>query len=121
MEKKIKEKGVAIFEGLTISNTAVVKLKFRLRYDDMITSVNLLQGLNSDVTLRAKIPNYDAMSLGVFEIDSINFDKDGNAKITFKSFAQNVELENICMLPTADYIQLMFLAVLELPDTEMEV
>lgn len=116
MEKKFKQKGIATFEGLTIGKNKTVQVKFKLRYDEILTSVELLQGLNSDITVRAKTANTKAMNLGLFTIGAINFDKDGNATIPFKSLVDNVNLDNICSLVDEDYIQLQFMAVIELPD-----
>lgn len=120
MEKKFKQKGVASFEGMTIGKNKTVQVKFKLPYDEIITSVELLQGLNTDITVKAKIPNKEAMVLGLFTIGGVNFDRDGNAVIPFKSLTDNVNLDNICSLVDEEYIQLMFLAVLELPDNTDE-
>lgn len=119
-ERQLKQKGIATFEGLTISKSRTVILKVKLRYDEVITSINLLQGLNSDITVHAKVPDRKAMNLGIFTIGAVNFDKDGNATIPFKSMVQNVNLDNICSLTDEDYIQLRFMAVLELPQNEEE-
>lgn len=120
MEKKLKQKGIATFEGLSIGKNKTVQVKFKLRYDEMLTSVNLLQGLNSDITVHAKCGTGKAMNLGLFTIGAVNFDKDGNATIPFKSLTDNVNLESICSLVDEDYIQLRFMAVLELPDSSVE-
>lgn len=116
MEKKIQEKGIASFEGMSVSTGSVVTLKLKLRYDEILTSVNLLQGLQSDITVHAKVPDEKAFSLGVFTINAVNFDKDGNAKITLKSMTDNVNLEKVCQLADEQLIQIRFMAVLELPD-----
>jgi hypothetical protein len=117
-EKKLKQKGVATFEGFQIAKNNTVTLKFKLRYDEIVTSVNLLQGLNTDITIHAKVPNKKAVNLGMFKIGSVNFDKDGNTLVPFKSLVDSVNLDNICSLVDEEYIQLRFLAVLELPDNE---
>lgn len=117
MEKKFKQKGIATFEGLTIGKNKTVQVKFKLRYDEILTSVELLQGLNNDITVHAKTPSSNPMSLGIFTIGSVNFDKDGNATIPFKSLVDNVNLDNICSLVDEEYIQLRFQAIIELPDT----
>lgn len=119
MEKKFKQKGVATFEGLTIGKNQTVQVKFKLRYDEILTSVELLQGLNTDITLQVKASS-GAMSLGIFTIGAINFDKDGNATIPFKSLVENVNLSNICNLVDEEYIQLRFQAIIELPDNSNE-
>ena len=119
MEKKLKQKGVAIFDGMTIGKNKTVQLKFKMRYDEILTSVELLQGLNADITIHAKLPG-GVVNLGIFTIGSVNFDKDGNATIPFKSLVENVNLDNICSLVDEEYVQLRFMAVLELPDNNEE-
>ena len=120
MEKKFKQKGIATFEGMNIGKNKTVQVTFKLRYDEILTSVELLQGLNSDITVQAKCGTSKAMNLGIFTIGAVNFDKDGNAKIPFKSMVDNVNLDNICSLVDEDYIQLRFVAVIELPDNGEE-
>lgn len=116
MEKKFKQKGIVTFEGLNIGKNRTVQVKFKLRYDEILTSVELLQGLNSDITVHAKTAIGSPMNLGIFTIGGINFDKDGNAIIPFKSLVENVNLDNICSLVDEEYIQLRFQAIIELPD-----
>lgn len=118
-EKKFKQKGIAEFQGLSIGKNKTVQVKFKLRYDELLTSVNLLQGLNSDITVHAKCGTGKAMNLGIFTIGAVNFDKDGNAMIPFKSLTDNVNLDNICSLVDEEFIQLGFIAVLELPDSSV--
>lgn len=120
MEKEFKQKGIATFEGLTIGKSKVVTLSVKLRHDEIVTSVELLQGLNNDITVVAKVPDRKPMNLGIFTIGAINFDKDGNAKVPFKSMTDNVNLDNIVQLVEEEYIQLRFMAVLELPDNGEE-
>lgn len=120
MEKKFKQKGVATFQGLSIGSNKTVQLKFKLRYDEILTSVELLQGLNSDITVHAKIGDDKPVNLGIFTIGAVNFDKDGNATIPFKSLVDNVNLDNINSIIDEDYIQLRFMAIIELPDNGSE-
>ena len=116
MEKKFKQKGIATFQGLSIGRNKTVQSKFKLRYDEILTSVELLQGLNSDITVHAKIGDDKPINLGIFTIGAVNFDKDGNATIPFKSLVDNVNLDNINSIIDEDYIQLRFMAIIELPD-----
>lgn len=120
MEKKFKQKGVATFQSLSIRSNKTVQLNFKLRYDEILTSVELLQGLNSDITVHAKIGDDKPVNLGIFTIGAVNFDKDGNATIPFKSLVDNVNLDNINSLIDEDYIQLRFMAIIELPDNGSE-
>lgn len=120
MERKLKQQGIASFEGLIIGKNKTIQVKFKLRYDEILTSVELLQGLNNDITLHAKVPDKKPMNLGIFTIGAINFDKDGNATIPFKSLTDNVNVESICSLVDEELIQLRFQAIIELPDTSVE-
>lgn len=120
MERKLKQQGIASFEGLSIGKNKTIQVKFKLRYDEILTSVELLQGLNNDITLHAKVPDKKPMNLGIFTIGAINFDKDGNATIPFKSLTDNVNVESICSLVNEELIQLRFQAIIELPDTSVE-
>lgn len=120
MERKLKQQGIASFEGLSIGKNKTIQVKFKLRYDEILTSVELLQGLNNDITLYAKVPDKKPMNLGIFTIGAINFDKDGNATIPFKSLTDNVNVESICSLVDEELIQLRFQAIIELPDTSVE-
>mgnify|MGYP007113731302 FL=1 len=120
MERKLKQQGIASFEGMNIGKNKTIQVKFKLRYDEILTSVELLQGLNNDITLHAKVPDKKPMNLGIFTIGAINFDKDGNATIPFKSLTDNVNVESICSLVDEELIQLRFQAIIELPDTSVE-
>lgn len=120
MERKLKQQGIASFEGLSIGKNKTIQVKFKLRYDEILTSVELLQGLNNDITLHAKVPDKKPMNLGIFTIGAINFDKDGNATIPFKSLTDNVNVESVCSLVDEELIQLRFQAIIELPDTSVE-
>lgn len=120
MEKNFKQQGIATFESMSISKSKVVTVTFKLRYDEMLTSINLLQGLNTDITIQAKLVDRKPMNLGIFTVGAINFDRDGNAKIPFKSMVDSVELDNLCQLVDEEYIQLRFLAVLQIETNNEE-
>lgn len=116
----MKKKGIASFDGLTVGKNKTVQVKFKFKYDEMLTSVELLQGLNADITVFAKTPSAKPVELGVFTIGAVNFDRDGNATIPFKSLVDNVNLVNICSLVDEEIIQLRFRALLNLPEPEEE-
>lgn len=120
MEKILKQSGVATLENFSVGKGSVVKLKFKFRYDEIVTSVSLLQAVNTDVTLVAKVDNKDIKNLGLFVIDAVNFDKDRNATAVFKSLTDNVNLNYICDIVDANLIQLGIKAVIEIEEKEGE-
>lgn len=108
---------------MQVTPSKVVKVSFKFRYDEMITSINLLQGLNSDITIHARLSGRKAVNLGLFTIAGVSFDKDGNATVQFKSAFDSVNMDNISEIISFDpddILQLKFLAVLELPDNGEE-
>lgn len=119
--KEVKLKGVSRYAGLNISSSKIVTLTMILGYEEIVTSVKLLQGLNSDITVLAKTGIKKPVSLGMFTVNGVNFDKDGNAKLSLKSMVENVELDNIIsLIDNDDVIQLMFKTIIELPCNEDE-
>lgn len=108
---------------MNITAKKVVNLTFKMRYDEIVTSINLLQGLNTEITVQAKVSGGKAKNLGLFRLDGIRFDRDGNAVLPFKSLLDNVDMENILEvmdMEEEDILQLRFMAVLELPGMEDE-
>lgn len=117
----MKLKGISRFEGMNISSSKVITLNVKMGYEEVVTSVQLLQGLNSDITVLAKLGIGKPKNLGMFKVNGINFDKDGNAKISLKSLTYNVELDNVMEVVNADneeILQLLFKTIIELPDNE---
>lgn len=121
-EKEVKLKGISSYAGLSISASKVVTLNVNLEYSEIVTSVNLLQTLNSDVTVLVKLGLKKPVNLGVFTVNGIKFDKDGNSKVTLKSMIGSVDLDNIMdFVECDDTTQLMFKSIIELPGEVEEV
>lgn len=116
MEKELKLKSPVAFKSINVTANRVVTLKVTMSFSEMITSVNLLTGLNSDINIVAKIGDRKPCNLGTFTIGSVSFDRDGNATIPFKALVEHVNLNNITDMIGEEYIQLRFKALLELPD-----
>lgn len=120
-DKELKLKGISKYSGFSISPQKVVTLNMIMSYGDIVTSVSLLQGLHSDISVFAKLGLKKPAALGVFTINSVNFDKDGNAKVSLKSMLQSVDYDNIMdLILCEDVIQLMFKAIIELPGEAVE-
>lgn len=123
MNRQLKQSSVVKFDSLSVSKSKVVQLKFKMRYDEIVGSINLLQALNSDITLQARINGGKPLSLGMFNLNGMTHDKDGNANLPFKSMLDNVNMNNIFEImgtEAEDIVQLRCMAVLELPDNDSE-
>lgn len=119
-KKEMKAKGVCEFQGFNVSAKNVAKLKVSMRYDEIVTSVNLMQALNTDIDVFARYGG-KVERLGMFKLDAITHDKDGNSKITVASMLDNVEFEKIMELALysqSEITQILFKAVLEIEQKE---
>lgn len=95
----IKVRQVVKYDGHSLSSNGSVNFKLRASYSELVNSIKLMQMLNNDVTIKAKIPGSKVMKLGIFRIKQIVFDGDGESKITFNGLNDFIEMDNLNLLP----------------------
>lgn len=95
----IKVKQVVKYDGHSLSSNGSVNFKLRASYSELVNSIKLMQMLNNDVTIKAKIPGSKVMKLGIFRIKQIVFDGDGESKITLNGLNDFIEMDNLNLLP----------------------
>lgn len=95
----VKVKQVVKYDGHSLSSNGSVNFKLRASYSELVNSIKLMQMLNNDVIIKAKIPGAKVMKLGIFRIKQIVFDGDGESKITFNGLNDFIEMDNLNLLP----------------------
>lgn len=95
----VKVKQVVKYDGHSLSSNGSVNFKLRASYSELVNSIKLMQMLNNDVIVKAKIPGAKVMKLGIFRIKQIVFDGDGESKITFNGLNDFIEMDNLNLLP----------------------
>ena len=115
-EKKVIVKEVVNYKGHSVKANGSVDLNFTAMYDELVNSIACLQMLNNDVSIVAKLPNEKPIELGMYRIKSVIFDGDGESTIKFNSLDQNVELENLGKIITAEKFQVRMTAIVELEE-----
>lgn len=95
----VKVKQVVKYDGHSLSSNGSVNFKLRASYSELVNSIKLMQMLNNDVTIKAKIPGSKIMKLGIFRIKQIVIDGDGESKITFNGLNDFIEMDNLNLLP----------------------
>lgn len=95
----VKVKQVVKYDGHSLSSNGSVNFKLRASYSELVNSIKLMQMLNNDVIIKAKIPGSRVMKLGIFRIKQIVFDGDGESKITFNGLNDFIEMDNLNLLP----------------------
>ena len=100
--KQIGVKEIVKYGGHNLSANGSVNLTLKARYSELPNSIMLMQMLNNDVTIKAKIAGQKPMKLGVFRIKEVKIDGDGESVIKFNSLSDYVEMNNLNILPLND-------------------
>lgn len=118
MEVKIKE--VVNYKGHSVKPNGNVDLKFSAMYSELTNSMQVLQLLNNDVNITAKIPGMKPLKLGMFRVSKVIIDGDGESILCFNSLSDYVEMENINNIICKEEFQIMMRAEVILEDDSDE-
>ena len=95
----IKVKSVVRYGGHSLSANGSVNLTLKSAYSELTNTIKLMQMLNNDVEIRAKIPGGNPMKLGTFRIKQIVIDGDGESVLKFNGLNDYIEMDNLNLLP----------------------
>lgn len=95
----IKVKQIVKYDGHSLYANGSVNFNLKSGYDELSNSVKLMQMLNNDVRIKAKIGSAKPMNLGLFRIKQIVIDGDGESKLKFNGLNDYVEMDNLNLLP----------------------
>lgn len=95
----IKVKEVVSYSGHSLSANGSVNFNLKASYSELPNTIKLMQMLNNDVTIKAKIPSEKPMKLGMFRLKQIVVDGDGESKIKFNGLNDYIEMDNLNLLP----------------------
>lgn len=120
----IKVKEVVTYGGHSLSANGSVNLTLKSAYSELPNSIQLMQMLNNDVSIKAKVPGGKAMKLGIFRVKQIVIDGDGESVLKFNGLSDYIEMDNLNMLPlntddNKEFVVLME-ADIEIEDEEEE-
>ena len=113
MAQKVKTKAVASYNGHSIKTNKNVDLAFKFRYDELTNYIQLIQYLNEDVDIVAKVEDGPAKKLGIFRVKEIKIDNDGEGVVKFNSMLDYVNADEINSLVGSDLVKVMFTAEIE--------
>ena len=95
----VKVKEVVKYDGHNVSANGSVNFNLKASYSELVNSIQAMQMLNNDVTIKAKIPGSKVMKLGIFRIKQIVIDGDGESKLKFNGLNDYIEMDNLNLLP----------------------
>lgn len=115
-----KVKQVVRYGGHSIGANGIVRLTLKADYSELPNTVQLLQMLNNDIHIRAKLAEAGIMDLGEMKLDAINFSSDGESTVKLKSITDHVDVTCLNRLPMHDDDILQFVVRYEADVDEEE-
>lgn len=95
----IRVKEFVAYKGHSISASGKVTVTFGAMYSELVNTIKLMQMLNNDIVVYAKLPESGPLKLGMFRLKQIVVDGDGESKIKFDGITDYIETDNLNMLP----------------------
>lgn len=117
MNLKVKE--VVKYGGHSLSANGAVNFTLKAGYSELVNSIGVMQMLNNDVSIKAKVPGSKPIKLGVFRVKQIVVDGDGESTLKFNGLNDYIEMDNLNMLPMNDSDTKEFVVLME-TETEEE-
>lgn len=109
----ISVKEVVTYGGHNLSANGSVNLTLKASYSELPKTISVMQMLNNDIKIKAKVPGSKAMKLGMFRIKDIKIDGDGESVLRFNTLNDFVEMSNLNLLPLNDSDTKEFAVLLE--------
>lgn len=120
--KNIKVKQVVVYGGHSLKANGAVDFTLKSAYSELVNTIQMMQMLNNDVDIKAKLPGKKAMKLGMFRIKQIIVDGDGESILKFNGLNDHIEMDNLNLLPlnTDDNKEFAVMMEAEIEDEEEE-
>lgn len=115
----IRVREVVEYRGHSLSANGSVNFTLKAAYSELPNSIQLMQMLNNDVNIKAKVPGGKPMKLGFFRIKQIVVDGDGESTIKFNGLNDYIEMDNLNLLPLNSDENKEFVVMME-AEIEME-
>lgn len=118
MNVKVKE--VVEYKGHSLSANGSVNFTLKAQYSELTKTIQLMQMLNNDVSIKAKVPGGSPMKLGFFRVKQIVIDGDGESIIKFNGLNDYIEMDNLNLLPLSTDENKQFVVLMEAEIEEEE-
>jgi hypothetical protein len=116
MEQKIKTTVVGTYNGHSVRQNQNLDIALKCRYDEMENYIKMIQFLNVDTTIAAKLPDEAPMKLGTFRVKEIKIDNDGEGQLKFTTLCDYADTDNINKLIGTEAAKFQFSAMVEIEE-----
>lgn len=120
MTRKVEVKMVAQHNNHGLKANGNVDVSLKARYDEITNAMQLLQMLNNDIIVSVKVAGGKPVKLGMFRLNGLNFNHDGESTIKLNSTNDFVEVDNLNVMVTSEPFNVRFVAKVEMEDDEDE-
>lgn len=100
------------YNGHNIKASGAVTLSLKAMYSELTKTIQVLQMLNNDVKLTAKVEG-EKKEIGMFRVKNVIVDDDGESTLKFESISDYVEMNNLNSLVGKDEFKLLMVAKVE--------
>lgn len=115
---QVKVKQLVEYNGHGLRANGSVDLNLKVKYSGLVNTIQLMQLLNNDITIKARVSN-KVTRLGIFRIKNILIDGDGESKIKFVGLSDYIEMDELNNLPLSNEDAKEFYVMYE-ADVEVE-
>lgn len=115
---KIEIKEIVSYKGHNVKANGNMEISFNAMYDQLTKSIEVLQMLNNDVIIYAKLSGNKPVKLGSFNVKNVLFDGDGESVLKFVSLIDYVEMDSINTIISQENFQIKMEANIEMENDE---
>lgn len=109
----VKVREVVKYGGHSLSANGSVNFTLKASYSELTNTIQMMQMLNNDVIIKAKLPAGKPMKLGMFRIKQIIIDGDGESTLKFNGLNDYIEMDNLNLLPMNNDDNKEFVIIME--------
>lgn len=103
---KISIKEIVSYKGHSVKANGNIDISFSAMYGELTNSMKVLQLLNNDVKITAKLPGSKPVNIGSFSVKNVLFDGDGESVLKFTSLVDYVEMDSLNLIISQENFQI---------------
>ena len=117
---KISIKEVVSYKGHSVKANGNVDVSFSAMYGEITNSIKVLQLLNNDVIIVAKLSGEKPIKIGSFSVKNVLFDGDGESILKFTSMVDFIEMDSLNKIISQENFQIKLESNVDLEEGESD-
>lgn len=91
----VKIQVVGKYNGHDVKPSGAINFNLKCEYGELVNYIQTIQMLNNDIGIVVKLPNEKPFKIGVFRLNNLTVNGDGEGKLKFNSMTDFVEMNNL--------------------------